>query len=436
MVPVLALPEGVDGYVVYSDASKEGLSCVLMQKGKVVTYTSRKLKPHEMNHPTHDLKLAAVIFALKKWKHYLYGVTFEIFTDHKRLKYLFSQKELNLRQRRLVKFLKDYDCSINYHPRKVNVVVDALNRKAQVAGLMKLAKLYTEEIMRLHGIPETLGTKLKLSTAYHPQTDGQSERTIQTLEDMLKSCILDFEGNWSQYMTLAKFAYNNSYQASIQMAPYEALYGRRCRSPIHLDEVVEKRVLDPTAIPWIEEAYEKVKLVRERLQTAQSRQKSYANYLRKDLEFDVGDKVFLRVKPMKGGVVSKKGKKLKPRIHNVFHVSILKKYHPDPSHVIQLDEVKVDESLSYEERPIKILDREIKELRNKKIALVKVLWRNRDVEEATWEVEKDMKNQYPDINLHSLLLPRSSKRKEKIVVVAATLAAPAAATTAGLFGPG
>ncbi|XP_071906001.1 uncharacterized protein [Coffea arabica] len=106
------------GYAVYSDASREGLGCVLMQKGKVVAYASRRLKPHEQNYPTHDLELAAVIFALKKWKHYLYGVTFEVYTDHKSLKYLFSQKELNLRQRRWVEFLEDYDCSINYHPGK------------------------------------------------------------------------------------------------------------------------------------------------------------------------------------------------------------------------------------------------------------------------------------------------------------------------------
>ena len=139
---------------------------------------------------------------------------------------------------------------------------------------------------------ETLGTQLNLSTTYHPQTDGQSERTIQTLEDMLRTCILDFGGSWGQHMTLVEFAYNNSYHSSIQMALYEALYGRKCRSPIYWDEVGERKVLDPTAIPWMEDAREKVKLIRQRLQTAQSRQKSYADNRRKDLEFEIRVHVF------------------------------------------------------------------------------------------------------------------------------------------------
>ncbi|XP_071926121.1 uncharacterized protein [Coffea arabica] len=286
------------------------------------------------------------------------------------------------------------------------VIVDRLTKSAHFLpvsmsfSLEKLVKLYTEEILRLHGIPvsivsdrdprfvsrfwqkfqESLGTKLKFSTAYHPQTDGQSERTIQTLEDLLRSCILDFG-------------------------------------------VGEKKILDPTAIPWIEEAQEKVKLIRERLQIAQSRQKSYADTRRKDLEFEIGDKVFLRVKPLKSGVVSKKGKKLKPRyigpfeilrkvgnvayqlklpasmakIHDVFHVSMLRKYYPDPSHVLQLEGIEVDETLTYEEGPVKILEREVKELRNKKIPLVKILWKNHGLEEATWELEEEMQKKYPDL---------------------------------------
>ncbi|XP_071939145.1 uncharacterized protein [Coffea arabica] len=234
------------------------------------------------------------------------------------------------------------------------VIVDRLTKSAHFLpvsmsfSLEKLVKLYTEEILRLHGIPVSI----------------VSDR-------------------------------DPSYQASIQMAPYEALYGRRCRSPIHWDEVGERKVMDPTAIPWIVEAQEKVKLIRERLQATQSRQKSYADTRRKDLEFEVGDKAFLRVKPLKSGVVSKKGKKLKPRyirlfkilkrvgnvayqlklpasmakVHDVFHVSMLRKYHPDPSHVLQLEGIEVDETLTYEEGPVQVLDREVKELRNKKIPL-------------------------------------------------------------------
>ena len=127
---VLTLPEGNKGFEVYSDASYQGLSCVLMQHKRVVAYASRQLKKHELNYPTHDLELAAVIFALKTWRHYLYGATCQIFTDHKSLKYLFTQKELNLRQRRWMELLKNYDCTIDYHSGKVNVVADALSRKS------------------------------------------------------------------------------------------------------------------------------------------------------------------------------------------------------------------------------------------------------------------------------------------------------------------
>ena len=126
---VLALPLGKDGYVVYSDASRQGLGCILMQNGRVIAYSSRQLKKHEQNYPTHDLELAAVVFALKIWRHYLYCVPCQIFTDHKILQYIFTQKELNLRQRWWLELIKDYDCTIEYHPRKANVVADALSRK-------------------------------------------------------------------------------------------------------------------------------------------------------------------------------------------------------------------------------------------------------------------------------------------------------------------
>ena len=128
--PFFTIHSGLEGFVVYSDASHQGLGCVLMQHGKVVAYASRQLKPYERNYPTHDLELAAVVFALKIWRHFLFGETCEIFTDHKSLKYLFSQKELNMRQRRWIELLKDYDCIIQYHPGKANAVADALSRKS------------------------------------------------------------------------------------------------------------------------------------------------------------------------------------------------------------------------------------------------------------------------------------------------------------------
>ncbi|KAL4011419.1 hypothetical protein IC575_028477 [Cucumis melo] len=114
--PVLTVPDGSGNFVIYSDASKKGLGCVLMQQGKVVAYASRQLKSHEQNYPTHDLELAAVVFALKIWRHYLHGEKIQIFTDHKSLKYFFTQKELNMRQRRWLELVKDYDCEILYHP--------------------------------------------------------------------------------------------------------------------------------------------------------------------------------------------------------------------------------------------------------------------------------------------------------------------------------
>ena len=127
---VLNLPSGNGGYIIFTDASQQGLGCVLMQNGKVIAYASRQLRSHELNYPTHDLKLAAILHALKIWRHYLYGETFQIFTDHKSLKYIPTQKELNLRQRRWMELIKDYDCTIDYHPGKANRVADALSRKA------------------------------------------------------------------------------------------------------------------------------------------------------------------------------------------------------------------------------------------------------------------------------------------------------------------
>nr|GFC46600.1 reverse transcriptase [Tanacetum cinerariifolium] len=147
--PVLTLPSGLGGFQIYSDASKKGLGCVLMQHGKVIAYASRQLKPYEVNYPTHDLELAAVVFALKIWRHYLYGESCDIFTDHKSLKYIFMRRELNMRQRRWLEFLKDYDTNIQYHPGKANVVADALSRKSGMIAGIKVEEEIIRDLERL-----------------------------------------------------------------------------------------------------------------------------------------------------------------------------------------------------------------------------------------------------------------------------------------------
>ncbi|KAA0066907.1 pol protein [Cucumis melo var. makuwa] len=586
--PVLTVLDGSGSFVIYSDVSRKGLGCVLMQQ-------------------------AAVIFALKIWRHYLYGEKIQIFTDHKSLKYFFTQKELNMRQRRWLELVKEYDCEILYRPGKANVVADALSRKvahsaalitkqtpllrdferAEIAvsvgevtsqlaqlsvqptlrqkiivaqlndlylvekrrmveigqgenfsissddGLMfegrlcvpedsavktellteahsspftmhpgstkmyqdlrsvywwrnmkrevadfvsrclvcqqvkaprqcpagllqplsvlgwksesvlmdfitglpktlkcytviwvvvdrltksahfvpgkstytasKWGQLYMTEIVRLHGVPVSiisgrdtrftskfwkglqlaLGTRLDFSTTFHPQTDGQTERLNQILEDMLRACVLEFSGSWDSHLHLMEFAYNNNYQATIGMAPFEALYGKCCRSPVCWGEVGEKRMLGPD----------------------------------KNLEFEVGDMVFLKVAPMKGVLRYVKKGKLSPRfvgpfeilerigpvayrlalppsfsaVHDVFHVSMLRRYVADPTHVVDFEPLQISENLSYEEQPVEVLAREVKKLRSREISLVKVLWRNHGVEKATWEREEDMLALYPEL---------------------------------------
>jgi hypothetical protein len=232
--------------------------------------------------------------------------------------------------------------------------------------------------------------------------------------------MLDFQGHWERHLPLVEFAYNNSYQASIQMAPYEALYGRPCRSPICWTEVGETSFLGPELV---QETTEKVKVIKQRLLTAQSRQKSYADKRTRPLTFEVGDHVFLKIKPRRGITRFGKKGKLMPRyigpfevlerigevayrlalppqidrVHNVFHVSMLKKYMAIPTHIIKWEDVTLDEDTTYEEKPVQILDHGEKRLRGKTIKLVKVLWRHRNIEESTWEQENVMRANHPEL---------------------------------------
>ncbi|GJV18813.1 putative reverse transcriptase domain-containing protein, partial [Tanacetum coccineum] len=508
--PILALPEGSENFVVYCDASHKGLGAVLMQREKVIAYASRQLKVHEKNYTTHDLELGAVVFALKMWRHYLYGTKCVVFTDHKSLQHILDQKELNMRQRRWLELLSDYDCEIRYHPGKANVVADALSRKerskplrvralvmtiglnlpkqilsaqsearkeenfinedlhgminklepradrtlclnkrswipyfgelralimheshkskysihlgsdkmyqdlkklywwpnmkAEIAtyvskcltcakvkieyqkpsGLLvqpeipqwkwenitmdfvtklpktatgqdtiwvivdrltksahflpmreydtleKLTRLYLKEVVSKHGVPvsiisdrdgkftshfwkslnKALGTRLDMSTAYHPETDGQSERTIQTLEDMLRAYVLDF----------GKGKLNPRYIGPFKIIAKVGTVAYRLELPEKLS-----------------------------------------------------------------------------RVHSTFHVSKLKKCMADEPLAIPLDEIQVDDKLNFIEEPLEVIDREVKRLKQSRISFVKVPWNSRRGPEFTWEREDQMQKKYPHL---------------------------------------
>nr|GEU92537.1 putative reverse transcriptase domain-containing protein [Tanacetum cinerariifolium] len=286
-----------------------------MQRGKVIAYASRQLKIHEKNYTTHDLELRAVVFALKTWRCYLYGTKSVIYTDHNSLQHIFDQKDLNMRQRRWIELFSDYECEIRYHPSKAHVVADALFRKERVkprrVGAMAMA------IRSGQTLQKDLGTRLDMSKTYHSQTDGQNERTIQTLKDMLRACVIDFGGNRDVYLPLAEFSYNNSHHSSIRCAPFEALYGRKCRSPVLWAEIGESTLIGPKLV---QETTDKVVLIKKKLKSTRDHQKSYADNRCKPLEFEVGDRVLLKVSYWKGVVHFKKKGKLAPRYVGPFEI--------------------------------------------------------------------------------------------------------------------
>ncbi|GJZ45533.1 putative reverse transcriptase domain-containing protein [Tanacetum coccineum] len=278
--------------------------------------------------------------------------------------------------------------------------------------LDKFARLYLKEVVTRHGIPvsiicdrdprfasnfwrslqNALGTNLDMSTAYHPQTDGQSKRTIQTLEDMLRACAIDFGKGWVNHFPLVEFSYNNSYHASIKAAPFEALYGRKCRSPVCWTEVGEAQILGPKLI---QETTEKIIQIKQRMQAARDRQKSYADLKRKPMEFQVGDKVMLKVSPWKGVVCFGKRGKLNPRYVGPFKV--LEKV-GEVAYKLELpDGLHLDDKLHFVEEPVEIVGREVKRLKRSRIPLVKVQWNSKRGPEFTWEREDQFKKKHPHL---------------------------------------
>jgi hypothetical protein len=300
------------------------------------------------------------------------------------------------------------------------------------------AQLYIAHILSLHGVPKTivsdrgsqfvskfweelhksLGTKLLHSSAYHPQTSGQTERVNQILEDMLRACVLDFSQKWDECLPLVEFSYNNSYQEGIKMAPFEALYGRRCHTPLNWSEPGERYFFRPGMVKEVEE---KVQRIIHNMKKAQTRQKSYADRRRQPLCFLVDDYVYLKVSPMKG--VSRFGVKgkLAPRyigpflvieqcgpvayrlqlpetlsaVHNVFHVSQLKKCLRVPDRTVEVTDVVLEPDLTYSEHPIRVLDQKDRVTRRKTLKFYKIQWNQHSEDEATWETQDFLNKNFP-----------------------------------------
>ncbi|WVZ49108.1 hypothetical protein U9M48_000489 [Paspalum notatum var. saurae] len=300
------------------------------------------------------------------------------------------------------------------------VIVDRLTKTAHFIpvkttyGGAKLAQLYIENVARLHGVPsrivsdrgtqfisrfwkslhEALGTHLDFSSAYHPQTDGQTERVNQVMEDMLRACVLTYGRDWEASLPYAEFSYNNGYQASLGMAPFEALYGRKCRTPLIWAEDSERV---PTGPALLKEAKEKIEEIKERLKIAQTNRRATPTEEGESLvlKFQVKGKLAPRyIGPYKiEARIGKVAYKLQlpesmSDIHNVFHVSQLKKCLKEPAK--QLD-------LKYQEAPIRILDTGIKKTRRTAIKIYRVLWSRHGQEESTWEQEDALREEHPHL---------------------------------------
>ncbi|GKU99598.1 hypothetical protein SLEP1_g12422 [Rubroshorea leprosula] len=539
----------------------------LTLKEKLVT---TPLKPYEENYPTHDLKLAAVIFALKIWRHYLYGETCEIFTDHKSLNYhpgkankvanalsrkssgtasiiLATQKELledlvkldvelrmdsttaylavlsaqptlidriklaqhkdpflqrmkekvKAREPHMQEFRISNDeilwfgdrlcvprdhalrreimgdahyTSYTIHPGSTKMYRDLRstfwwrNMKREIARFVSqcltcqkvkaehqrlLGKLQPLPIPQwkwenitmdfVTGLPRTVKgndsiwvivDRLTKLAHFLPYRTGTSIEKLANMymEEIVKLHGGDsqatwspyWKGSWDQHLSMAEFAYNSCYQSSICMAPFEALYDRRCRSPVCWTEVGERSILGPELV---QQSSKIVQLIKECLRAAQSKQKSYADRRRRDLEFEVGDHVFLKVSPTRDVLRFGIGGKLSPRyigpypilerigevayrlelpgnlagVHDVFHASLLWKYVPDPSHIINPEPIQLREDLTYDEHPIRILDVKERIMQRRTIRFAKVLLDNHSIEEATWELESKMRQEHPHL---------------------------------------
>ncbi|GJU37975.1 putative reverse transcriptase domain-containing protein [Tanacetum coccineum] len=439
--PVLALPNFEHVFQVECDASGLGIGGVLSQQNRPIAFFSEKFNDSRKRYSTYDKEFYAIVRSLEYWRHYLLPNEFILI----RITSIAPSPrvaKLKPRHAKWVEMLQDFHIVIHRKSWIANTVADTLSRRpvltttstVHVEGFENLKLLYVDDpdfkdlwikcnttpfrdyvrrdgflfkgrrlcvplsfgpgTIILHftsrfwqSMHNALGTQLDLSTTYHLETDRQSERTIQTLKDMLRACVIDFGKGWERHLPQVEFSYNNSYHASIKAAPFEVLYGRKCRSPVCWAKVGDIQLTRPEII---HETTKKIVQIRQRLQAARDRQRSYANILKR-----VGLVAYTLELPEELS-----------NVHSTFHVSNLKKCLSDESLVIPMKELRLDDKLNFVEELVEIMDREVKQLKQSRIPIVKVRWNSKRGPEFTWEREDQIRAKYP--HLFSNITPTSN----------------------------
>ncbi|GKE27378.1 putative reverse transcriptase domain-containing protein [Tanacetum coccineum] len=343
--PILALPEGAENFIVYCDASHKGLGDVLMQNEKVISYALRQLKIHEKNYTTHDLELGALVFALKIWRHYMYGTKCTVFTDHKSLQHILDQKELNMRQLRYLELLSYYDCEIHYHPGKANVVADALSRKERIKPLQVQTLVMTIGL----DLPKQI---LEAQTeARKPENLGAEDVRGMLIENLKES---DNPGRKSWNHVLTERCVKAEHQKPSGLLVQHEIPQWKWDN-ITMDFV--------TKLPRTSSGYDTIWVsLWKRVIRFGKREKLNPRYIgpSKVLE-KVGTVAYRLELPQ-----------LLSKVHSTFHVSNLKKCLSDEPLAIALDEINIDDKLHFVEELVEIMDREVKRLNQSRIPIVKV----------------------------------------------------------------